>query len=431
MENWENKLVASPFRGQKRVRNVPKPCNLYFLIFTFHLCKRHHNQTSPSQPQTSRGPRAVEAINLLRGGIGHYIIELTSSDAKRHEGLNGCFKNTQFIIISMIVPWATEKLEFGWSYHLQHDHPEFGQGKRSQPGCFRGITMQGFILKVWGPIPVLDSHWMWWFLNHWMSHLFQARISRKTDRKLSNFDQHHFAQIPYVVEAMKAPSESHWSRGWACLVSNHSKTVIQHCKQGRKSRKSQESSFHHALQNIAISNYKTNKIQPEKLPREPPLPVVFKSPILPSCHTYQSMAESQPKFVKWILAEEVAVAVGANMWKIYCLITYICNENLLKTSLTCVFLVKSKCDDTPISVLCNLLLSPTHHDAPAKIIMENLCSWLVSLLCCCPDPHEHNDHCVLPTLRCFGGFGTINFRPLFPDMVAGSLQLQAKKPRPQ
>ena len=92
------------------------------------------------------------------------------------------------------------------------------------------------------------------------------------------------------------------------------------------------------------------------------------------------------------------MAVGANMWKIYCLITYICNEKFLKTSLTCVFLVKSKCDDTPISVLCNLLLSPTHHDAPAKTIMENLCSWLVSLLCCCPDPHEHNGHCVLPTL---------------------------------
>lgn len=50
----------------------------------------------------------------------------------------------------------------------------------------------------------------------------------------------------------------------------------------------------------------------------------------------------------------------------------------MKTSSTCVFLVKSKCD-TQISVFCHLFLLPTHHDAPAQIIVENLCSWLVSV----------------------------------------------------
>lgn len=95
------------------------------------------------------------------------------------------------------------------------------------------------------------------------------------------------------------------------------------------------------------------------------------------------MAESQPKFVKWILAEEIAVAESANMRKYMTHVTMseyiICNEHIMKTSSTCVFLVKSKCDNTQISVFCHLFLLPTHHDAPAQIIMENLCSWLVSV----------------------------------------------------
>lgn len=38
-----------------------------------HLCSQHDNWTGPSQPQTSRGPRAVKAICLV-SGVGHYLI---------------------------------------------------------------------------------------------------------------------------------------------------------------------------------------------------------------------------------------------------------------------------------------------------------------------------------------------------------------------
>lgn len=227
---------------------------------------------------------------------------------------------------------------------------------------------------------------------------------------------------------MKAASESLWSKGWACLVSNHSKTVSQHCKQRRKSRKSQNSSFHHALQNLAISNKKTPIAKQAKFNQRSslagPLFLWFlnllssqaATPSNPWQSRNQSLSnEFWQKKLLWL-----RVRTCRNMTHVTMSDYIICNEHIMKTSSTCVFLVKSEGDNTQFSVFCHLFLLPTHHDAPAQIIMENLCSWLVSV--------GYTVFFVLIYMSTIT-IVTVNFRPLFPDMVAGSLQLQATRPQ--